>query len=459
MRHPDSANATASFRPPVHLPRVFAILTLVAAVPGVGDLPAQTPDLDDRAMALVAGVEPRVIAWRRDIHQQPELSNREFRTSALVAEHLRSLGLEVRTGVAHTGVVGLLRGARPGPVVLLRADMDALPVTETTGLPFASTVRAEYGGQEAGVMHACGHDAHTAILMGVAEVLAEVRDDLPGTVKFVFQPAEEGAPAGEEGGAEMMIREGILEDPAPDAAFALHMDAAEPAGDVLFRPGGTYASADDYRIVVRGRQTHGAFPWEGADPVVAAAQIVTALQTLVSREVNLTETAAVVSIGIIRGGTRSNIIPDEVELVGTIRTLDSGVRDRLHERIRQVATGVAEALGTSAEIQIPLTHANPVTVNDPTLTASMVPVLEAAVGADRVRLRPPLMAGEDFSFVAQRVPSVYIGLGGRDPAVSKQDAAPHHAPGFRLDESGFGNGIRALTAMTLAILQGGGPGA
>jgi amidohydrolase len=433
------------------------MLTLAAGVLWARDVPAQTRDLDAGAMALVASVEPRVVAWRRDIHEHPELSNREVRTSALVAEHLRSLGLEVRTGVAHTGVVGLLRGTRPGPVVLLRADMDALPVTERTGLAFASTVRADYGGKEVGVMHACGHDAHTAILMGVAEVLAAVRDDLRGTVKFVFQPAEEGAPAGEEGGAELMIREGILEDPVPDAAFALHMDAAEPVGDILYRPGGTYASADDYRIVVRGRQTHGAFPWDGADPVVAAAQIVTALQTLVSREVNLTETAAVISIGIIRGGTRSNIIPDEVELVGTIRTLDSDVRDRLHERIRQVATGVAEGLGTRAEVQIPLTHSNPVTVNDPALTARMVPVLEAAVGPGRVHLRPPLMAGEDFAFVAQRVPSFYIGLGGRDPAVAERDAAPHHSPGFRLDEAGFGNGIRALTAMTLAILLGGEP--
>lgn len=458
MRQPDAANSKAILPAGRRLALVLAIVALGGAAPGGRDLPAQTAEPDARALAAAAAVEPRVIAWRRDIHEHPELGNREVRTSALVADHLRSLGLEVRTGVAHTGVVGLLRGAGPGPVVLLRADMDALPVTERMGLPFASTVRTEYGGTDVGVMHACGHDAHTAILMGVAEVLAGMRDDLPGTVKFVFQPAEEGAPAGEEGGAELMIREGILDDPDPDAAFALHMDAAEPAGDILYRPGGTYASADDFQIVVRGRQTHGAFPWDGADPVVAAAQIVTALQTLVSREVDLRKTAAVISIGIIRGGTRSNIIPGEVELIGTIRSLDSGVRDRLHERIRQVATGVAGALGTSAEIRIPMTHANPVTVNDPELTARMVPALEAAVGADRVRLRPPLMAGEDFSFIAQRVPSVYIGLGGRDPVVPEEDAAPHHSPGFRLDESGFENGVRALTAMTLEILRNGAPG-
>jgi amidohydrolase len=444
---------------PRKLPLRWIALLLLGLSAAIEPRPAraQAPSLDAGTRERIEAVEPSVIAWRRDIHEHPELGNREVRTAGLVADHLRSLGLEVRTGVARTGVVGVLHGSRPGPVVLLRADMDALPVTEPTGLPFASTVRSEYGGEEVGVMHACGHDAHTAILMGVAEVLAAMGDDLPGAVKFVFQPAEEGPPAGEDGGAELMVREGILDDPAVDVAFALHMDSLEPAGDVLYRPGGTYASADDFRIVVRGRQTHGAFPWDGTDPIVAAAHVVTALQSIVSREVNLTETAAVVSIGRIRGGVRSNIIPEEVELVGTIRTLDPEVRERLHERVRRIATSVAEGMGATAVVQIPMTRGYPATVNDPDLTARMVPALEAAVGAERVRLRPPLMAGEDFAFIAERVPSVYIGLGGRPAGVSRADAVPHHAPGFFLDESGFGNGVRALAAMALETLRSGPP--
>ncbi len=452
MRGAVIKGATSRSRSGILRGRVPGLLILPLALFAPDAALARTQAFDAATSARVERVEPRVIAWRRDIHQHPELGNREVRTAALVAGHLRTLGIQVESGVAHTGVVGVLTGSRPGPVVLLRADMDALPVTETTGLPFASTARAEYGGAEIGVMHACGHDAHTAILMGVAEVLAGMRSELPGVVKFVFQPAEEGPPAGEEGGAELMVREGVLTDPDVDFAFALHVDALEPAGDILYRPGGTYASGDDFRILVRGRQTHGGFPWDGVDPVLAAAHVVTALQSIVSREVNLTETAVVISIGKIQGGVRSNIIPAEVELVGTIRTLDPAVRERVHGRVRAIATGVAEAHGATAEVTIPMTRGYPATVNDPELTTRMVPALQAAVGADRVRIRPPLMAGEDFAFIAERVPSVYIGLGGRPPGIARADAAPHHTPEFLLDESGFANGVRALTAMALTAL-------
>jgi amidohydrolase len=434
---------------------VLAIALVMAVSSALAPVPAltQSPVLDGAAEARITSVGPKVIEWRRDIHQHPELGNREFRTAALVADHLVDLGIEVQTEIAHTGVVGILEGARPGPVVLLRADMDALPVTERVDLPFASTVTTEYEGEEVGVMHACGHDAHTAILMGVAEVLAGMRDELPGTVKFVFQPAEEGAPAGEEGGAELMVREGVLSGPDVDVAFALHVDSRQEAGQIFYRPGGMYASSDDFRILVRGRQTHGAFPWDGVDPIVAAAQIVTALQTIVSREVNLTETAAVVSIGKIEGGVRSNIIPEEVELVGTIRALDPEVRAVIGERVRAIATNIAQAHGATVEVQIPATHGYPATINDPELTARMVPVLEGAVGADRVHLRPPLMAGEDFAFIAEQVPGLYIRLGGRSPDIAEADAPAHHTPDFFIDETGFVNGVRALTAMTLGYMK------
>lgn len=426
----------------------LAVLTIGVPAPA----PAQSATLVAAAETRIEAVESKVIAWRRDIHQHPELGNREFRTSDLVADHLVELGFEVQREVAHTGVVGVLEGGLTGPVILLRADMDALPVTERVDLPFASTATTEYDGGQVGVMHACGHDAHTAILMGVAEVLAGLRGELPGTVKFVFQPAEEGAPEGEDGGAELMVKEGVLSGPDVDVAFALHVDSKLAAGDISYRPGGTYASSDDFRIVVRGEQTHGAFPWDGADPIVAAAHIVTSLQTIVSREINLTETAAVVSIGKIAGGVRSNIIPEEVELVGTIRTLDPEIRTAVGKRVRDIATTVAVAHGTMAEVQIPATQGYPATINDPELTARMVPVLEEAVGANRVHLRPALMAGEDFAFIAEQVPGLYVRLGGRSPDIAEAKAPAHHSPDFFIDEEGFGNGVRAMTAMTLGYL-------
>src|SRR6266850_674927 len=324
-------------------------------------LVAQSSRLDAEIDRRAAQVEGKVVEWRRDIHAHPELSNREVRTAQVVAEHLRALGLEVRTGVAHNGVVGVLRGGRPGPVVALRADMDALPVTEEVDVPFASKVRTQYNGQDVGVMHACGHDAHVAILMGVAEVLAGMRRDLPGTVKFIFQPAEEGVPSGEDGGAEMMIAEGALDDPKPGAIFGLHV-FPYPAGQIRYRPGGTMAAADGLRIVVHGRQTHGALPWAGVDPIVVASQIVLGLETIVSRQVDITAAPAVVTIGAINGGVRNNIIPDSVVMIGTIRTFDPAVQRDIHERVRRTAESIAQSAGATAQVTIE--PGVPVTYND-----------------------------------------------------------------------------------------------
>jgi amidohydrolase len=397
--------------------------------------------------SLSEKLSARVVEWRRDFHQNPELSNREFRTAGIVAEHLAALGMEVQTGVAHTGVVGTLKGGRPGPVVLLRADMDALPVPERNDLPFRSTATGEYNGQEVPVMHACGHDSHVAIMMGVAEIMAELRDELPGTVKFVFQPAEEGAPKGEEGGAELMVAQGVLQDPPVDAAFALHISAIQEAGKIGYASGPRYASVDDFRIVVHGVQAHGASPWMGVDSIVVAAQIVNSLQTIVSRNLELTEQPGIVTVGSIHGGVRSNIIPEQVEMVGTIRALDDGMRSMIHRRVHEIATGVAQSMGATAEVYIPWSSSYPITYNDPDLAAAMLPVLEAVAGADRVEHVKPITGAEDFSFFANEVPGFYISLGGRPRSVAEADVAAHHTPDFYIDESGFDVGVQALAAM------------
>jgi len=401
----------------------------------------------------IAAIEPKVVAWRRDIHQNPELGNREFRTAKLVADHLTSLGIEVQTGVAHTGVVGILRGGKPGPVVLLRADMDGLPVTERVNVPFASKARSTYNGQDVGVMHACGHDTHVAILMGVAEVLAAVRKDIPGTVKFMFQPAEEGAPLGEEGGAELMVKQGILSNPAVDVGFALHIDATREVGHVFYTPGGMAASSDDFRILVKGRQTHGAAPWNGVDPIVTSAHIITALQTIVSRNMEITQNPSIVTVGQIRGGVRNNIIPEQVEMIGTIRALHPDDRAKLHERVRAIATDVGRTMGATVEVTIGEGTSYPVTYNDPALTEAMLPALREAAGADKVHLTKPETGSEDFSFVAEKVPGFYIGLGGRPANVPRERAADHHTPDFYVDDSGLDVGVRALTALTLRYMK------
>jgi amidohydrolase len=402
---------------------------------------------------LAQQIMSKVVTWRRDVHQNPELGNREFRTSELVADHLRSLGMEVRTGVAHTGVVAVLRGGRPGPVVALRADMDALPVSEQVDLPFASRVRAEYNGQQVGVMHACGHDNHVAILMGVAEVLAGVRERLPGTVKFIFQPAEEGAPAGEEGGADLMLEEGAFGDPEPEVVFGLHVFSNLPVGHIGYVSGGAMAAADGLRVTVHGKQTHAAMPWDGVDPIVAASQIVLGLQTIVSRQARLTIAPAVVTVGTINGGVRSNIIPDSVTMAGTIRTLDEKMRMDIHEKVKRTAESIAAASGARADVRLSL--GLPVTVNDAALTSWAVPTLERVAGADKAYEAPPSLGAEDFSYYAQRVPGLFLFLGvtpeGQDPAT----APANHSPLFFADEGALPVGVRALANLAVEYMQRG----
>ena len=390
------------------------------------------------------------MAWRRDIHAHPELSNRETRTADLVAQHLRSLGIEVRTGVAHTGVIGLLRGGKPGPVVALRADMDALPVTEEVDVPFASRVRATYNGQEVGVMHACGHDAHTAMLMGVAEVLAGMRQELPGTVKFIFQPAEEGQPAGETGGAEEMIVEGALENPKPAAIFGLHVFPYQ-TGEIRYRSGATMASADAFHIIVHGRQTHGAIPWAGIDPVVIASQIVLGLQTIASRQIDVTAAPAIVTVGVINGGVRYNIIPDSVVMVGTIRTFDAAMRRDIHDRVRRTAESIAQSGGASATVTIDTGAA--VTYNDPALTEQLLPTLRAVAGSSHVAEAPLITAAEDFSRYQQHIPGVFFFLGITPPGTDPAKAAPNHSPRFYVDEAAFPVGVRALAHLAVDYLS------
>jgi amidohydrolase len=402
-----------------------------------------------------AEVEPQVVAWRRHLHEHPELSNREFATAELVAGELAALGLEVRREVAHTGVVALLRGAGGGPTVALRADMDALPVVEDTGLPFASTVRTTYLGREVGVMHACGHDAHVAILLGVARVLSGMRDSLPGDVLFVFQPAEEGAPPGEEGGADLMLAEGAF-DAGPAAVFGLHVVPDVAAGEIGYRAGGAMASSDRLEITVRGRQTHAAYPWRGIDPIAAASRVVLALHAIPARRVDV-RVPAVVSVGAIHGGVRHNIIPDEVELLGTIRSLDPDLRPILHQRVREVAGAAAALDGAEADVRIDLGY--PVTFNDPELTRRMLPTLQRVAGASNVLELPPRTGAEDFSYFAERVPGLYFWLGIRDPALDLADAVPNHSPRFSIDESALGLGVRALASLALDYQAGGGPGA
>ena len=396
-------------------------------------------------------IESKVIEWRRHFHQFPELSNREFKTAQKVAEHLTQLGLDVKTGVAHTGVVGLLKGDEPGPVVALRADMDALPVTERVDVPFASKVRTEYNGQEVGVMHACGHDTHIAILMGVAEILTSMKKDLAGSVKFIFQPAEEGAPNGEEGGARLMVAEGVLDNPKVDVIFGLHIWALMKVGTIGYCPEGAMAASDSLRITVKGKQTHGSTPWTGVDPITVSAQILMGLQTIISRQTELTENAAVITIGSIHGGVRSNIIPDQVEMIGTIRTLNTEMQDKIHEKIRLTVTNIAESAGAVADVRIGKGY--PVTYNDPELTAMMLPSLKAAAGAENVTLHKAITGAEDFSFYQQRIPGFYFFLGGMPKGTKPEEAAPHHSPDFYIDESGLKLGVRALSYLVLDYME------
>ncbi|MDY7225205.1 amidohydrolase [Hyalangium rubrum] len=425
--------------------RLHLLLALLLAAPALAQS-ALSREVERHA----ASVEAKVVGWRRDLHAHPELSNQETRTAQVVAEHLRRLGLEVRTGVGGTGVVGVLRGARPGPVVALRADMDALPVTEEVDLPFKSTVRTQYNGQEVGVMHACGHDTHVAMLMGAAEVLASMRATLPGTVKFIFQPAEEASGTG-PGGALAMLRDGVLENPAPSAIFGLHVFSGYRTGEVDYRPGGVMASSDGLSIVVRGSQTHGAMPWAGVDPIVVASQIVLGLQTVVSRQVDLTASPAIVTIGSITGGVRGNIIPDTVTMSGTIRTFDQGMRQQIHERVRRVAEGIAQSAGATAEVKISL--GNGVTQNDPALVERMRPTVRRVAGKGMVTGQSTTTS-EDFSAFQARIPGVFLFLGVTPEGKDLKQAAPNHSPRFFVDERALPVGVRLLSNLAVDYLEG-----
>ncbi len=410
---------------------------------------AARPEVDAAANAVNA----QVVAWRRDFHQFPELSNREAQTSKKVADALRKMGLKPRTGIAHHGVVAIIEGGRPGPKLALRADMDALPVTERNALPFASKVTTEFNGQTTGVMHACGHDAHTAILLGIAKSLVDMRAQLPGQVMLVFQPSEEGAPAGEQGGASLMLEEGLFRDFKPDAIFGLHVFSTLQVGQVAVRPGPLMAASDRFNISVRGRQTHGSRPWGGIDPIVAAADIVGSAQSIVARRTDIAKLPAVVSFGSIHGGIRYNIIPDEVQLVGTIRTFDEAMRQKVFADLKNVATHVGAAHGATVEANVPDSPGNPVTYNDPALTARMLPSLKAAVG-DANLLEPPLQMGaEDFSYYAKEVPGLFWFVGATAKGTDPATAPSNHSPEFMLDEGALDVGMRTMLQAALDFLE------
>jgi amidohydrolase len=404
--------------------------------------------------AAAAKLRGQVVEWRRDFHQHPELSNREQRTAAKVAAQLRKLGLQPQTGVAHHGVVAIIKGGRPGPRIALRADMDGLPVTEQTGLAFASKATAQYRGESVGVMHACGHDAHTAILLGVAQALVGMREQLPGEVMLVFQPAEEGPPENEEGGAALMLKQGLFADFKPEAIFGLHVFSSVQAGQIAVRGGPLMAASDRFSIKVIGRQTHGSAPWNGIDPIVTAADLIGTAQTVVSRRANIARQPAVVSFGAIKGGIRYNIIPDTVEMVGTIRTFDEGMRQQVFTDLQAVAEHTAAAHGATVQAQIPDQDGNPATVNDPTLTARMLPSLQAVVGASNVYEPPLQMGAEDFSLYAQQVPAMFFFVGSTAVGIDPASAPSNHSPQFLLDETALDVGLRALLQVSLDYLQG-----
>lgn len=398
---------------------------------------------------LADKVEPDVIKWRHHFHEFPELSNREFKTAEYVANYLKSLGLDVQTGVAKTGVVAILDSGKPGPVVALRADMDGLPVKEQNDLSYRSTQVGEYNGKEVPVMHACGHDTHMAMLMGAAKILTDMKGELKGKVKFIFQPAEEGAPAGEKGGAEVMVAEGVLKNPDVDAIFGLHINANTDVGKVRYNAGGTMAAVDPFKIVIHGKQAHGAYPWKSVDPVVTAAQMIMSIQTIVSRELKLIDDAAVVSIGSIHGGNRSNIIPNEVEMVGTIRTLNKAAREHIYESLPRKVKAIAESMGAEAELTLPLDYSYPITYNDPELTQAMLPTMQRTAGAENTLLSKPVTGAEDFSFFQEQVPGLYVWVGGKPLDVSEKDSPAHHTPEFYVDDAGMKLGVKLLTNFTL----------
>lgn len=431
--------------------RIVATSSLLWLLVAAGPAGAAVSDANLQAAATAA--MPQVLAWRRDFHQHPELSNREVRTSKIVAEQLRAMGLEVRTGIAHTGVVGILRGGQPGPTIALRADMDALPVTEQVDVPFKSVATAEYRGEKVGVMHACGHDGHTAVLLGAAKVLAGMKAELPGTVMFVFQPAEEGAPDGERGGASLMLEEGLFATTKPDAMLGLHLWSALNTGMIGYREGSLMAASDRFKMVVKGRQTHGSRPWNGVDPIVTAAQIVGAMQTIVSRQVDITRYPAVVSVGAIKGGIRNNIIPESVEMVGTFRTFDPAVRTQIIDSIKRTAEGVAAAQGATVEFELG-DDPNPVVVNDPALTARAVASLQRVAGRDKVVLMPFVTGSEDYAYYGSVVPAFFYFVGVTPPGQDAATAPSNHSPQFFIDEGSLPVALKTLLGATVDFLQG-----
>src|SRR5580765_1502614 len=418
--------------------RVFVAAVIVFSIVTSSFAVDMSTDID----TATAKVLPQVIEWRRYIHQHPELSNREVNTSKFVADHLKQWNIEVRTGIAKTGVVGILKGGQPAPVIGLRADMDALPVTERTDVPFKSTVTADYNGQTVGVMHACGHDSHVAMLLGTAEVLSGMRDRIKGTVVFIFQPAEEGAPAGEEGGAALMVKEGVMDNPKIDAVFGIHIDSRTEIGKIKYKPGAFMASSDWFSIKVKGKQSHGAYPWLGIDPIAVASQIYTGLQMIVSRESELTKAPVVITVGKINGGVRENIIPEELTMAGTIRTLDSAMQKDVHEKIRLTATKIAESMGATAEVTIDTKTL--VTYNAPDLVKKTLPSLVEAAGKDNVTETEWVTGAEDFSYYGTRAPAFFFQLGGMPKGKDPKTAAAHHTPDFYIDDSKLDVGVKAF---------------
>ncbi|CAN5579143.1 M20 family metallopeptidase [soil metagenome] len=421
----------------------------IAVVEGYGQISTSLQaKLDQQAKEI----EPKLIEWRRNFHEHPELSNREFNTGKRIAEYLKSIGIEVQYPVAKTGVVGILKGAKPGPVVALRADIDALPVNERNSLPFLSKEKATFNGMETGVMHACGHDSHMAILMGVAQILAKNKSELKGTVKFIFQPSEEGAPAGEEGGAALMVKEGVLENPKVDVIFGLHIQSLLPLGQLAYRPEGIMAAEDGLNIRVKGIGAHGATPWDAVDPIAVASQIIAGLQTIVSRQTELTKAAAVITIGSLHGGIRRNIIPEEVYMEGTIRTFDPAMQKKVHEKIRLTATKIAESAGATAEVTISMD--SPATYNDAHLTSMMLPSLEKAAGIQNTKLIPATTMAEDFSVFQQKVPGLFFFLGAYPVDMKLANSPVHHTADFMIDERAFVTGVKAMVNLTVDYMYG-----
>jgi len=425
---------------------ICAVLLLVIANSLQAEIkPADIDQLADDAQA-------QVVQWRRWFHQHPELSNREFNTSKRIAEILRGMGLNPQTGIAHTGVVAIIQGGKPGPMVALRSDMDALPVTEKTGLPFASVAKGEYNGQETGVMHACGHDTHMAMLLGAATILNALKADLPGSVMLIFQPAEEGAPAGEEGGAELMLKDGIWARQKPEAVFGLHVGINQPSGKIAVRPGPMLAAVDSFTLTVKGKQTHGARPWNGIDPIVMAAQIILGLQTIESRQVDVTLAPSIISVGRINGGIRNNVIPDSVVMEGTIRSFDEAMRQQIHAGIGRTAKGIAASAG--GEVELELVNGYPATINDPALTARMMPTLRRVVGEGNLVSVQPQTVAEDFSYFANATPGMYVFLGNGPPGVDPKDLPANHSPLFDMYEPSMEIGVRVFSNLVVDYLQG-----